>query len=139
MFSTSQPGSLFVHYPPLNTQLALIQHAVHTFVSLRHHIQGRAHHCTRYLPRSHPQQSNNIKVINRARRCYPTTIQCPEGTTPEGPCTRAGVVDVMDAVAGSRTQLPRELCWRCTTAAVASEHNSRGDHAQHCKRRGHMQ
>ena len=52
MFSTSQPGSLFVHYPPLNTQLALIQHAVHTFVSLRHHIQGRAHHCTRYLPPS---------------------------------------------------------------------------------------
>ena len=71
--------------------------------------------------------------------------------------------------------VPRELCWRCTTA-VASEHNSRGtmhsivndvdtcssritnatpkgagivrrrrasttpegDHAQHCKRRGHI-
>ena len=45
-------------------------------------------------------------------------------TTPEGPCTRAGIVDDVDAVAGPQTQLPREPCWCCTTAA--SEHNSRG-------------
>ena len=47
-----------------------------------------------------------------------------DDTTPEGPCTRAGIVDDVDAVAGPRTQLPREPCWCCTTAA--SEHNSRG-------------
>ena len=94
-----------MRYPPLTHTLDTTKSSP-TFVSLRHHIQGRTLHMlpSPPPPRSRSQQSDNIKVINRARRCYPATIQYP-GDRRSKHCVR--------------TQLPK-----------------RGDHAQHCKRRG---
>ena len=96
-------------------------------------------HATFPLVVAHSSLTTSRSLTGRGRRhCYPATIQYP-GERRSKHCVRrraqlprdhAGVGDDVDTVAGSRTQLPRELCWRCTTAA-ASEHNSRGDHAQH--------
>ena len=82
-------------------------------------------HATFPLVVAHSSLTTSRSLTGRGRRrCYPATIQYP-GERRSKHCVRrraqlprdhAGVGDDVDTVAGSRTQLPRELCWRCTTA-----------------------
>ena len=131
-----------MHYPPLTHNIDTTNRPHVRLVTSSH---SRRHSSLHTLPSlllvvAHSSLTTSRSLTGRGRRrCYPATIQYP-GERRSKHCVRrrtqlprghAGVGDDVDAVAGSRTQLPRELCWRRTTAA-ASEHNSRGgDHAQH--------